>query len=156
MSTALQGRFLPTRPPDHPIHHRSYPWGLDSATTSSRGKSAIYPSLPKAQTPLSCTHWKYLLYFPVLTSVWCKVSLWWIFCEGKREEKETPGRASWVSQSTKAFLSSLPWSLQSSWEAEMIENKSKLTVRTSACWLLHPLHWADRPGDRCLHPDTGL
>ena len=77
--------------------------------------------------------------------------------EGREgREGETPGRASWVSQSTKAFLGSLPWSLQGSWKEEMIENRSKLTVRTSACWLLHPLHWADHPGGRCLHPDTRL
>ena len=106
MSTTLQGRFLTTRPSDHPIHRPSYPWCLDSATTSSRGKSAIYPSLSKAQTPLSCTHWKYLLYFPVLTSVWCKVSLWWIFCEGKREEKSrSHSRA--VSTETSVILLSL-------------------------------------------------
>ena len=47
-------------------------------------------------------------------------------------------------------------SLQGSWKAEMIETRSKLTVRTSACWLLHPLRWADHPGGRCLHPDTRL
>ena len=156
MSTTLQGRFLTTIPPDHPIHCPSYPWCLDSATTNSRGKSAIYPSLPKAQTPLSSTQWKHLLYFPVLTSAWCKISLWWIFCEGKGGEREIPGRVSWVSQSTKASLSSLSWSVQSSWKAEMIDNRSKLTVWTSACWLLHPQHWVDHPGGRCLHSDTGL
>ena len=32
------------------------------------GEPAIYPSFAKAWTPLSSTHWKHLLYFPVLTS----------------------------------------------------------------------------------------
>ena len=119
------------------------------------GESAIYPSLPKAWTPVASTNWKYLLYFPFLTSSWCKISLQWIFFWGKKRRGQQH-IASWVSWSTKAFLSSLPWSLQGSWKEEMIGNRSKLTVRTSACWLLHPLRWADRPGGRCLRPDTRL
>ena len=54
------------------------------------GEFVMYPSLPKAWTPLSYTHWKQLLYFPVLTSSWCKISLWWIFCGGKGG---TPGQS---------------------------------------------------------------
>ena len=65
----------------------------------------MYPSLPKAWTPLSYTHWKQLLYFPVLTSSWCKISLWWIFCGGKGG---TPGQSE-LSLQHKGFpeLSSL-------------------------------------------------
>ena len=76
--------------------------------------------------------------------------------EGRERREWHQGRASWVSWSTKGFLSSLPWSLQGSWKADMIENRSKLTVQTSVCWLLHPLCWVDHPGGRCLHPDTQL
>ena len=77
--------------------------------------------------------------------------------EGREGKEGHQGWVSWVSWSTKAFLSSLRWSLSTGiWKAEIIENWSKLTVRTSACWLLCPLRWADRPGGRCLHPDTQL
>ena len=50
-------------------------------------------------------HCKYLQYFPILTSTWCNISLWWIFCGGKGREEGTPGeselsllkhRLSWV------------------------------------------------------------
>lgn len=75
-----------------PVHNLPYPWGLDSSTTSHRVKSAIYSSLPKAQTPLSSTHWNHLLYLPVLTSAWCKIFLWRIFYGGKGGEGGTPGQ----------------------------------------------------------------
>ena len=67
---------------------------------------SMYPSLPKAWTPLSYTHWKQLLYFPVLTSSWCKISLWWIFCGGKGG---TPGQSELSLLEHKGFseLSSL-------------------------------------------------
>ena len=70
------------------------------------GEFAIYPSLPKAWTPLSYTHWKQLLYFPVLTSSWCKISLWWVFCGGKGG---TPGQSELSLLEHKGFpeLSSL-------------------------------------------------
>ena len=79
---------------------------LDSSSASNRGEFAMYPSLPKAQTPLSYTHWKHLLYFPVLTSSGCKISLWWIFCGGKGG---TPGQSELSLLKHKGFpeLSSL-------------------------------------------------
>ena len=133
-----------------------HPQCLDPSTASSRGKSTINPSLPKALIPLSSTHWKYLLYFPVLTSSWCKISLQWIFCGGKGGERGTPGQSELSLLKHKGFPEFFSWSLQGSWKVEMIENRSKLTVRTSVCWLLHQLRWVDRPGGRCLRPDTRL
>ena len=57
------------------------------------GEIYINPSLPQALTPLSSTHWKHLLYFPVLTSSWCKISLGWIFCGRKGWERGSPGQS---------------------------------------------------------------
>ena len=146
------------------LHHLSYSLGLDPPGVSgnqlqvARGKLPSM-SLPKAWTPMPPTH--------THTGSTCCIFLSWPHqdarflydrssVEGREGREEHQGSRSWVSWSTKAFLSSLPSSLQGSWKEETIENWSKLTLRTSVCWLLHPLHWAGRPGGRCLRPDTRL
>ena len=116
------------------VYHLSYSLGLDPSTAICRGESAIYPSLPKARTPLVSTEWKHLLYCPLLTSWRYKISLQWIFCGRKRRGEGHQGRMSWISWSTKAFLSSLLWSLQGSWKAEMIETQEQ-THRLNKCLL---------------------
>ena len=106
-----------------------HPQCLDPSTASSRGTFAIYPSLPKAQTPLASTHYKYLLYFPIWTSTWCKISLWWIFCGGKGGEGGTPGQSELSLLKHKGFpeLSSLI-------STGFLENRNDRKQEQTHCW----------------------
>ena len=105
------------------------------------GESVIYPSLPKAWTPLSSTHWKNLLYFPILTSSWCKISLWWIFCGGKKREGGTP------EQTELSLAQRLSWAPFP--DPDRVPGKKKW-YKTRANSLLEQVpadfwvHWAER------------
>ena len=115
--------------------------------------------------PHSLKHW---LHCPPLTGNTCWIVLSCPYhdarflydgfsVEGREGREGHHGRASCMRLlKYKGFPEFFSWFLQGSWKKEMIENRSKLTVRISACWFLHPLHWADHRGGRYLRPDTRL
>ena len=75
------------------------------------------------------THWKHLLYFPVLTSLQCKISLRWTFCGGKGGEGGTPGQNELSLLKHKGFpeLSSLI-------STGFLERRNDIKQAQTHCW----------------------
>lgn len=132
-------------------------WGLNPSTVSGfllQVAGGNLPSIPHSlRTDFTVLHTlEAPSVFSYLDLIMIKISQRWIFCRMKG--RGTPRQSQLSLLKHKAFPEL--FSLIGSWKAEVIGNRSKLTVQTSACWLLRPLRWADRLGGRCRHPDTRL